>query len=595
MGIGKNFGKILKNLFNKGKAQAQTDAGSMLSGLISPATSNKVAAKTGSGNLRKIFVNEVGQDTSSYVPVVVNGKVALKNLPGYSEGNNLSLRHITNKDLENLGVSDLSHRHGGTMFTNEKGARIPVVNGKKVFFGGLDNAKVLNLADKDTALAVSKGYKYGLEKSGAFKDNNAPQAQIDFQVKQIQNGITGSINRGDIIDKLTGGDMVIKGMPDVLTETAPEYVLTNDNMVKKANFQPGYKIYDKTTKNIPDKPKSVEGVADPKNIYPSGTKIKFDKGLNIKAVETPVSDLADEWAENTTKEVKQYLPAKPEVKYGLDENGTGTIDLRSLNKLKVSQTAPKVATPVSNPTQELITQLPAEFNEYVGGYDATEELEEEMMTWLKDKGVDLDDLTDGDYSKISSAVSDILEKNGLVSVGYQDGKNYRNLIVPKGSEGYSGDNAWRAIDNAISDIGDYDVSRSWNAGNVPSRYLKLFDDQVRVANHSNNYSHPYNVQYSNDDLVRGKITPTQVKNDILWEVRNAIDNGEIVQEAFDNRYGMPALDVLDDVRLPNGIIHFNKADGTLSVVGQNPLKITDDTTADDVQKYLLDNLKKIKY
>lgn len=44
---------------------------------------------------------------------------------------------------------------------------------------------------------------------------------------------------------------------------------------------------------------------------------------------------ADEWAKNAVKEVKQYLPAKPEA--GLDEYGMGTIDLRGLNAPKVQQ------------------------------------------------------------------------------------------------------------------------------------------------------------------------------------------------------------------------------------------------------------------
>lgn len=51
---------------------------------------------------------------------------------------------------------------------------------------------------------------------------------------------------------------------------------------------------------------------------------------------------ADEWAKNAAKEVEQYLPAKPEVKYGLDENGMGTIDLRGINSPKVSQSEPEI-------------------------------------------------------------------------------------------------------------------------------------------------------------------------------------------------------------------------------------------------------------
>lgn len=244
-----------------------------------------------------------------------------------------------------------------------------------------------------------------------------------------------------------------------------------------------------------------------------------------------------------------------------------------------------------------IDRLADDFYDSAKMYATDGELEEAMYDWLKEQGVDLDDLTDQDYIKIHDAMDDVLEKNGLTSVLYSGGRqgvNPEYLIVPKDNELYAGDNAWKAIDDAVAEIGKYDVSHSWNAGNVPSRYLKFFDDQIRIANHSNDYSHPYNVQYSNDDLIRGKITPAQVKNDIVWEARNAIGNG-VIQDAFDNRYGDLALDILGDVNLPEGLISFSKGDNTLTVVGQKPLKITDDTTAEDVEEYLVENLKKIKF
>lgn len=280
--------ELMKLIGNEIVSTAPKAGGKAVLQTVLPTVAGKVGAdlatKEATNNLSKILVNKIASDTSSYVPVVVNGKVALEGLPGYSTGNSLSLRHISGKgDASELGVSRTGRQHEGVLFANKKGSKIPVVKGDNVYFGSLDNANVVDITDPDTALALSKGYGYNLKKVGAFSDSADPSSEIANQVAQIRAGRTGSINKGSILNDLTGGNAVIKGRSDVLTETAPEYVLTNDDMVKRANFKLGYN----------------------RNVSPA------------------------------IKEAGKYLPAKPGA--GLDEYGMGTISLRDLNTPKIQQ------------------------------------------------------------------------------------------------------------------------------------------------------------------------------------------------------------------------------------------------------------------
>lgn len=287
MAFSKKLAKYIGNEVVGAGAKSLTNFGarSTLGGLL-PKVSNRI----GESLLKNIIVKQVPSKVSSYVPVVVNGKVNLKNLPGYSTGNSLDLRHISRKNnAGELGVSATGNQHEGAFFTNAKGSRIPVVHGDNVFFGNLDNVDVLDITDPDTGLALSKGYGYNLRKSDAFNDSANPAAEISNQISQIQRGITGSINHGDILDNLTGGDMVIKGRSDVRTEKAPEFILTNNDMVKKAGFNMGY-----------------------------------NRGVAKGSVSTP--------------------------KYGLDEYGMGTIDLRHLNEPKVSQSIDDSMIPIYHGT-----------------------------------------------------------------------------------------------------------------------------------------------------------------------------------------------------------------------------------------------------
>ena len=103
--------------------------------------------------------------------------------------------------------------------------------------------------------------------------------------------------------------------------------------------------------------------------------------------------------------------------------------------------------------------LTDEFSGYAKGYDTDEELINDIYDWLKGQGINLDDLTDQDYTKIDDAVYNVLESNGLTTVPYSGGRegvDPKYLIVPKANELYAGDNAWKAIDDAVAEIGKYD-------------------------------------------------------------------------------------------------------------------------------------------
>jgi hypothetical protein len=84
------------------------------------------------------------------------------------------------------------------------------------------------------------------------------------------------------------------------------------------------------------------------------------------------------------------------------------------------------------------------------------------------------------------------------------------------------------IDDALTGLGlTSEESHSWAAGSIPSRYIELFGEQVRVANHHNNYGNQYEVVYSDNDLRDSTITKRQIQSDVLGELERLVEDADI--------------------------------------------------------------------
>lgn len=143
-----------------------------------------------------------------------------------------------------------------------------------------------------------------------------------------------------------------------------------------------------------------------------------------------------------------------------------------------------------------------------------------------------------------------------------------------------------------------DISKSWGSGDVQSRYIPFFDEEIRIANHDNSYSHPYGLIFDNDSLYKGQVPLEDVKNGVLEEMRRAIDDGAAeywLGSATSGKYGQTIEDAVKEMS-NNFTDDFMKYDnGMLSVMGEKPLRITPKTTSEDVSYYLYDALRNKKF
>lgn len=193
--------------------------------------------------------------------------------------------------------------------------------------------------------------------------------------------------------------------------------------------------------------------------------------------------------------------------------------------------------------------------------------------------------------------NEILDHYGLKPVATPKGDDL--FLVPNDAKFTGASGANDLFDEAAYYFSpNVETSRSWGKGDVPSRYIPFFDEQIRIANHNNSYSHPYNLIFDNDSLYKGQVTPQDVKNRILEEMRRAIDDGAAeywLNNATSGKYGQTIEDAVKEMS-DNFTDDFMKYDnGALSVMGEKPLRITPKTTSEDVSYYLYDALRNKKF
>ena len=81
------------------------------------------------------------------------------------------------------------------------------------------------------------------------------------------------------------------------------------------------------------------------------------------------------------------------------------------------------------------------------------------------------------------------------------------------------------LKNAADDVQwGHDESNSLAAGPITSRYPRVLDEQIRLANHSNGRSNDYEVRYSEDDLRNKRISSQDMKRDFLDEITRLVED-----------------------------------------------------------------------
>lgn len=206
------------------------------------------------------------------------------------------------------------------------------------------------------------------------------------------------------------------------------------------------------------------------------------------------------------------------------------------------------------------------------------------------------DVVGNDADNASNDVyNELLGHYGLKPVAMPKDDDF--FLVPEGAEFTGADGANDLFDEAANYFSpNVETSRSWNSGDVPSRYIPFFDEQIRIANHNNSYSHPYGLIFDNDSLYKGRVPLQDVKNGILEEMRRAIDDDNVVENWLDDRLGYQTMDEALEDMADNFTTDFMKyRDGELSALDQEPLKITDKTRSDDISYYLYDALRNKKF
>lgn len=81
------------------------------------------------------------------------------------------------------------------------------------------------------------------------------------------------------------------------------------------------------------------------------------------------------------------------------------------------------------------------------------------------------------------------------------------------------------LENAADDVQrGHDESNSLAAGPIISRYPRVLDEQIRLADHSNGRSNDYEVRYSEDDLRNKRISSQDIKRDLLDEITRLVED-----------------------------------------------------------------------
>lgn len=208
---------------------------------------------------------------------------------------------------------------------------------------------------------------------------------------------------------------------------------------------------------------------------------------------------------------------------------------------------------------------------------------------------DIYDVIGDDGNSLSNDIYDeILNYYGLKPVATPKGDDF--FLVPNGAKFTGADGANDLFDEAAGYFSpSVETSGSWGKGDVPSRYIPFFDEQIRIANHNNSYSHPYGLTFDNDSLYKGQVPLKDVKNGILEEMRRAIDDGA-AENWIDDRLGYQTMNEAIEDMAGNFTPDFMKyKNGELSALGQEPLKITDKTRSDDISYYLYNALRNKKF
>lgn len=234
-------------------------------------------------------------------------------------------------------------------------------------------------------------------------------------------------------------------------------------------------------------------------------------------------------------------------------------------------------------------------------HDAQKILDMHSSQWVPDTEGSLMgniyDVIGDDVDKADNIFNEIIDYYKLKPVRMADDDDY--FLVPKDREYVGSDGANRLFDDAADYFSpSVDISRSWGAGAVPSRYIPFFDEQIRIANHNNSYSHPYGLIFDNESLYKGEVPIERVKNGILAEMRRAIDDGAVeywLDDVTSGKYGQTIEDAMEEMS-DNFTNDFMKYDnGALSVMGEKPLRITPKTTSEDVAYYLYNALRNKKF
>lgn len=266
--------------------------------------------------------------------------------------------------------------------------------------------------------------------------------------------------------------------------------------------------------------------------------------------------------------------------YSDDAVRAATNQTDDLAKMAMPQLAKK-----TNPSIPVISQ------------DAQKILDMHSSQWVPDTEGSLMgniyDVVGDDVDKADNIFNEIIDYYKLRPVSMADDDDY--FLVPKDREYVGSDGANRLFDDAADYFSpSVDISQSWGAGAVPSRYIPFFDEQIRIANHNNSYIHPYGLVFDNESLYKGEVPIEKVKNDILAEMRRAIDDGVAtswLDDATSSKYGITIEEAVEEMS-DNFTDDFMKYEnGDLSVMGEKPLRITPKTTSEDVTDYLYDSLR----